>query len=71
MTTERPDAIVVGGGHNGLVCAAYLGRAGLKTLLLEKRESVGGAIGTSEVLAFRARADPCPYRRPPYRLDST
>lgn len=45
----RWDAIVVGAGHNGLVCAAYLGRAGLRTLLLEKRETVGGAIGTSEL----------------------
>ncbi len=45
------DAIVVGGGHNGLVCAAYLGRAGLRTLLLEKREIVGGALVTSELAA--------------------
>lgn len=36
------DVIVVGAGHNGLVCAAYLARAGLKTLLLEARDSVGG-----------------------------
>lgn len=48
---ERWDAIVVGGGHNGLVCAAYLGQAGLRTLLLEKRDAVGGAAATSEVAA--------------------
>ncbi len=36
------DAIVVGGGHNGLVCAAYLARGGLRTLLLEARSEVGG-----------------------------
>ncbi len=36
------DAIVVGGGHNGLVCAAYLGRAGMRVLVLEGRESIGG-----------------------------
>jgi phytoene dehydrogenase-like protein len=36
------DAIVVGAGHNGLVCAAYLAKAGLRTLLLEARGSVGG-----------------------------
>ncbi|MFV2062094.1 MAG: phytoene desaturase family protein [Chloroflexota bacterium] len=46
---ERWDAIVIGGGHNGLVCATYLGRAGMRTLLLERREVVGGAIGTSEL----------------------
>src|SRR5207244_1928964 len=40
---ERFDAIVVGGGHNGLATAAYLGRAGLKTLVLEKRALLGGA----------------------------
>jgi phytoene dehydrogenase-like protein len=37
------DAIVVGGGHNGLATAAYLGRAGLKTLVLERRQVLGGA----------------------------
>jgi phytoene dehydrogenase-like protein len=37
------DAIVVGGGHNGLVAAAYLARAGVRTLVLERREIVGGA----------------------------
>ncbi len=49
MKAARWDAVVVGGGHNGLVCAAYLGRAGLRTLLLEKRDTPGGALGTSEV----------------------
>ena len=37
------DAIIVGGGHNGLATAAYLGRAGYKTLVLEKRQFLGGA----------------------------
>src|ERR1700752_3492566 len=37
------DAVVVGGGHNGLVAAAYLARAGLDTLVLERREVIGGA----------------------------
>ena len=40
------DAIVVGGGHNGLVTAAYLGRAGWRVLVLERREIVGGACVT-------------------------
>jgi phytoene dehydrogenase-like protein len=43
------DAIIVGGGHNGLVCAAYLARAGRKVLVLERRERVGGAAMTEEV----------------------
>ena len=49
MTTQRWDAIIVGGGHNGLVAAAYLGRAGLRTLLLERADAVGGAVGTTEI----------------------
>jgi phytoene dehydrogenase-like protein len=49
MTTNGYDAIVVGGGHNGLVTAAYLGRAGLRTVVLERREAVGGATATSEL----------------------
>ncbi len=42
------DAVIVGGGHNGLVCAAYLARAGLDVLVLERRELVGGAAVTEE-----------------------
>jgi phytoene dehydrogenase-like protein len=43
------DAIIIGGGHNGLVSAAYLARAGLKTLVLEKRHVLGGAAVTEEI----------------------
>jgi phytoene dehydrogenase-like protein len=43
------DIIIIGGGHNGLVAACYLARAGLKTLVLERREIVGGAAVTEEI----------------------
>ncbi len=43
------DAIVIGGGHNGLVCAAYLARAGRRVLVLERRDRVGGAAVSEEV----------------------
>src|SRR6266404_5808639 len=42
------DIIIVGGGHNGLVAACYLAKAGLKTLVLERREIVGGGAVTEE-----------------------
>ncbi len=47
---ERYDAIVIGGGHNGLVNAGYLARAGLNTLVLERRHLVGGAAITEELI---------------------
>ncbi|MEP6547258.1 MAG: NAD(P)/FAD-dependent oxidoreductase [Gammaproteobacteria bacterium] len=42
------DAVIIGGGHNGLVCAAYLAAAGLKVTVLERRGVVGGAAVTEE-----------------------
>ncbi len=47
--TVTYDAIVIGGGHNGLTCAAYLARAGRKVLVLERRHVLGGAAVTEEV----------------------
>jgi phytoene dehydrogenase-like protein len=43
------DVIIIGGGHNGLVAAAYLSRAGKKVLVLERREMVGGCAVTEEI----------------------
>src|SRR3989475_11348615 len=42
------DVVIIGGGHNGLTCAAYLGMAGLKVKVLERRSVVGGAAVTEE-----------------------
>ena len=47
---QRYDAVIIGGGHNGLVSAAYLARAGLKTLVLERRHVLGGAAVTEEII---------------------
>src|ERR1700756_318278 len=48
-SAARHDAIVVGAGHNGLTAAACLARAGLRTLVLERREIVGGCCVTEEI----------------------
>jgi phytoene dehydrogenase-like protein len=49
------DAIIIGAGHNGLICASYLARAGLKPLVLERRAVVGGAAVTEQIApGFRA-----------------
>ena len=42
------DVVIIGGGHNGLVCSAYLAMAGLKVLVLDQRPVAGGAAVTEE-----------------------
>ena len=49
MTVSGYDAILIGGGHNGLVAAAYLARAGRRVLVLERRPVLGGAAVTEEI----------------------
>jgi phytoene dehydrogenase-like protein len=51
LGSSKYDAIVIGAGHNGLTAAAYLGDAGLSTLVLERREIVGGCCVTEEIAA--------------------
>src|ERR1051325_2740273 len=48
QASEAFDVAIIGAGHNGLVCAAYLAAAGLKTLVLEQNDVVGGAAVTQE-----------------------
>ena len=47
--SEKWDAVIIGGGHNGLVCAAYLAKVGRRVLVLERRPVLGGAAVTEEV----------------------
>src|SRR5271165_987031 len=60
LAARQWDAIVVGAGHNGLACAAYLGRAGKRVLVLESRERVGGACTIEEPFPG-VRMSPCAY----------
>lgn len=58
--TTNHDAIIVGGGHNGLVCAAYLARSGWDVLVLERRPIVGGACASEEIFPGY-RVSTCSY----------
>ncbi len=60
-TVGDVDAVVVGGGHNGLICAAYLARAGVDTLLVEARDEVGGCASTVSDLDARFNICSCDH----------
>src|SRR4051794_9286987 len=60
LAAQRWDAIIVGAGHNGLACAAYLSRAGKRVLVIEARERIGGACTIEEPWPG-VRMSPCAY----------
>jgi len=49
MTTERHDVVIIGGGHNGLIVAAYLAKAGLDICVIEAQDKIGGGVRTDEL----------------------
>src|SRR6516165_8526282 len=60
LASRNWDVIIVGAGHNGLACAAYLARAGKRVLVLESRDRVGGACTIEEPFPG-VRMSPCAY----------
>ena len=60
-SAAEAEIIVVGGGHNGLICAAYLARAGRDTLLVEARDQVGGCASTVDALGARFNICNCDH----------
>ncbi len=61
MPNPEFDAVVVGGGHNGLICAAYLARGGMRTAVLEARATPGGCASTVEAMGARVNICSCDH----------
>ncbi len=61
LTGDRYDAVIVGGGHNGLVCAAYLARAGMTVCVIEARPTVGGCAGSEHVMGAAVNVCNCDH----------
>ncbi len=61
VAEDRFDAIIVGGGHNGLVCGAYLARSGRRVLLVEARPSIGGCAGTDHAIGAKVNLCNCDH----------
>lgn len=60
--SEIYDAIVIGSGHNGLTCASYLAKSGLKVLVLEESPTIGGMTNTEEITLPGFKSDNlCPF----------
>lgn len=58
---SEPEVLVVGGGHNGLICAAYLARAGIETVVVEARATTGGCADTEADLGARFNICNCDH----------
>jgi len=59
MATSEHDVVIVGGGHNGLIVAGYLAKAGLDVCVIERQDKVGGGVVTREVTAPGFKQDIC------------
>lgn len=69
-TPNETDVVFIGAGHNAIVCAAYLARAGLRVLLLESQPKVGGGVTTEEAPLPPLQAQPPCLLRAPHAVIS-